>query len=226
MAFSRADILKFLTSIEPFRSLEKKDLETIADAVREKTFGKGETVFNEGETADSVWVLFKGRVQIFKYTSDGKPFAIEVLGPGELFGTLCRLGGNGRDYPCTAIASEKTSVFKILDRTFLEYYMKSPGFIRGVCSLCSERLKDVQDLRCQSQETVPYRLVTTLLRLYGVHGETIPFTKRELSQLIGATLETTFRELKELQKKGCLSSSWGKIVIKKPELLRKAADKL
>ena len=140
--------------------------------------------------------------------------------PGELFGTLCRLGGNGRVYPCEAIAAEPTIVFRILDKTFLEYYMKSPGFIRGLCSLCSDRLKDVQDLRCMGQEEVPVRIANILLRLYQVHGDEIPFTKKEISELVGTTLETTFRTLSEFQEKGLVDSGRGKILIRKPGDLR------
>lgn len=190
-----------------------------------QSFSKSETVYNEGEVADSVWVLYKGRIQVFKYTTESKALALESLGPGEMFGTLCRLGGNGRTYPCTATAAEPTQVIRILDRDFLEYYTKSPGFIRGVCSLCSDRLKDVQDLRCMGQEMVPVRIASTLLRLYQVHGADIPFTKREISELIGATLVTTFRVLSEFQKKRILSSSRGKIHILKPNDLKLVAEK-
>src|SRR5205085_2224119 len=102
----------------------------------------------------------------------------------------------------------------------LEYYMKSPGLVRGVCTLCSQRLKDVQDLRCMGQETVAVRVGSILLRLYEVHGATLPFTKKELSELSGTTIETTFRTLHQFEKKGLVTSQRGKIQIKKPEHLK------
>ena len=217
-------IQKFLGSIEPFKSLSPGDLRDIASKTREKTFQKDEAIYNEGDIADSVWIVYDGRVRVFKYTSEGKPFAIESLAGGELFGTLCRMGGNNRTYPCTAIAAEETVVLQLLDRVFLDYYTKSPGMLRGVCSLCSDRLKDVQDLRCMGQESVHIKLANILNRLYQVHGDTIPFTKKEISELIGVTLETTFRALSDLQKKGYLESQRGKILIKKPEELRSIVE--
>lgn len=225
MALSEAEVRRFLGSIQPFQALSPEDLRRLASTAKMQSFSKSETVYNEGEVADSVWVLYKGRIQVFKYTTESKALALESLGPGEMFGTLCRLGGNGRTYPCTATAAEPTQVIRILDRDFLEYYTKSPGFIRGVCSLCSDRLKDVQDLRCMGQEMVPVRIASTLLRLYQVHGADIPFTKREISELIGATLVTTFRVLSEFQKKRILSSSRGKIHILKPNDLKLVAEK-
>lgn len=218
-----AELLRFLASVQPFQALPPEDLRRVAASARLQAFAKGETIYSEGDPADSVWILYKGRVQVFKYTSAAQALAIESLGAGELFGTLCRLGGQGRTYPCTTVAASAGQAVRIPDRVFLEHYMKSPGFIRGVCSLCSERLKDVQDLRCEGQELVPVRLASTLLRLSRVHGDVLPFTKRELSELIGATLVTTFRVLADFNKRGILSSSRGKIHIKDRRRLSEAA---
>ena len=96
--------------------------------------------------------------------------------------------------------------------------------MRGVCALCSDRLKDVQDMRCLGQESVLVRVATILMRLHLVHGEIIPFTKREVSELIGATIETTFRAMSELQKKGLIISHRGKIEVRKPDEIRKLSD--
>lgn len=219
------EIQKFLSSIQPFKALSTGGLKDIASKTREKVFSKEETIFNEGDPADSVWVIYRGRVQVFKYISDGRRFAIESLGPGELFGTLCRMGGSGRNYPCTTVAAEETVALQILDKVFLEHYMKSPGMLRGICSLCSDRLKDVQDLRCMGQESVHVKLANILTRLHQVHGDTIPFTKKEISELIGVALETTFRAVADFQKKGLLASSRGKILIKKPDDIRDLMDK-
>jgi CRP-like cAMP-binding protein len=214
------EIEKFLGGIEPFRAMSLEEVRQISFRVREHSFRKGETIFTEGDPADSVWILYKGRIQVFKSVNSGKPFAVESLGAGELFGTLCRLGGQGRSYPCTAIAADRTVALRLSDKVFFESYNKSPGLVRGICALCSERLKDVQDLRCVGQESVQIRIASTLLRLLRVHGPIVPFTKREISELVGATIETTFRTLTDLQKKGVLESLRGKIRIKKPEKLK------
>src|SRR5689334_265246 len=111
---------QFLALVSPFNALPPAELDRLLPLTQEKSYGKGETIFSEGEAADSVWVLKQGRIQIFKYSSAGRPLAIESLGSKELFGTLCRLGGNGRNYPCTAVTSTDCTVLRILDRTFLD----------------------------------------------------------------------------------------------------------
>lgn len=225
MGSGAGDIQRYLASIGPFKLLAPQELMFLASSAKMKTFAKGETLYAEGDGADGVWVLRQGRIQVLKSLSDGRPFAVETLAPGELFGTLCRLGSNGRSYPCTAVAAGPVTVIWIPERAFLDHYSRSPGFVRGLCSLCSERLQDVQGLRCLGREAVPVRVAATLLRLHQVHGSTIPFTKKEISELIAAALETTFRALAALEKKGILASSRGKIHINKPEALRSIVEK-
>jgi CRP/FNR family transcriptional regulator len=191
---------------------------------RARTYGKGETIYSESDPADSVWVLVKGRIQIFKYTSQGRPLAIESIAPGELFGTLCRLGGSGRQYPCTAIASVDSEVIQISDRDFLESYNRHPALVLGVCSLCSQRLQAVQGLSCTNQEPVEKRLAMLLMSLQKKHGMVLPFTKRELAEQVGTTVETTIRVMSRFQKKGWITSSRGKLQLKSLQPIQKLVD--
>lgn len=217
-------IKAFLASIEPFKSLSPRSLALLTAAAKLKTYAKGDTIYGEGEKADGVWVLHEGRVQVLKSVSDGRPLAMETLAPGELFGTLCRLGRREKPYPCTAVAAEPSSVVWILERVFFECYRSDTGFVRGLCTLCAERLQDAQGLRCLGQESVAVRIAATLVRLEQVHGSTIPFTKKALSEIIGAALETTFRSLAEFEKSGVLTSQRGKIIINDLSALRSACE--
>jgi len=215
---------QFLSQTNPFKVLPPPELDRLATGSRSQTFGKGETVYSEGDPADSVWVLAKGRVQIFKYSTQGRPLAIESIAPGELFGTLCRLGGDGRQYPCTAIAAVDSDVIQISDKEFLASYNRFPALVLGVCSLCSQRLQAVQGLSCSSQEPVEKRLAMLLLKLKGKHGMILPFTKRELAEQVGTTVETTIRVMSRFQKNGWISSSRGKLQLKTLEPIQKLVD--
>jgi CRP/FNR family transcriptional regulator len=215
---------KFLASINPFKVLPATELDRLSMRSKNASFAKGETIYSEGDPADSVWVLAKGRIQIFKYSSEGRPLAIESIAPGELFGTLCRMGGDGRQYPCTAIASLPSEVIQIADGEFLNVYNRFPALVMGVCSLCSQRLQAVQGLSCSSQEPVEKRLAMLLLKLQKKHGSVLPFTKRELSEQAGTTVETTIRVMSRFQKKGWISSSRGQLTLKALEPIQKLTD--
>jgi len=207
-------IKTFLSQIAPFQGLPPAELERLASIAQEIKHGKNETAFTEGDEATSVWVLYSGRLEVFKYTSDGKPRAIEIIQPKDLFGTLCRMGGAGRTYPCTAIASIESVSFRIPDSIFLELFHKYPSMVTGVCTLCSNRLNMMQELTCSTQEPVEKRIVRTLFQLAKTHGNTLPYTKKQIGELSATTVETTIRTLSKFQKKKWISSSRGEIVIK------------
>jgi len=204
----------FIASIPPFKGLPKPELDRLADLAKEKTFSRGETIFTEGESAGLVWILKEGRVQIVKYSSEGKPLTIEIIQPGELFGTLCRLGGAGRPYPCTAIAQTNCTAVWLTDQTFFQLMGTQPSVLAGVCSLCSQRLTEMQGMSCSSQEPVEQRIARMLLKLKDKHGTELPFTKKEIAEMVGTTVETTFRVLSNMREKGFVGSSRGVIQLK------------
>ncbi|MFN0118463.1 MAG: Crp/Fnr family transcriptional regulator [Elusimicrobiota bacterium] len=207
-------IKHFLSAIPPFQGIPLNELEHLASTGQEVHHKKGETIFSEGDDANSVWVLSDGRLEIFKYTSDGKPHAIEIIHPRDLFGTLCRMGSNGRTYPCTAVASVDSVSFRIPDQVFLDLFHRYPSIVSGVCALCSNRLNMMQELTCSTQEPVEKRILRTLFQLTKTHGETLPYTKRQIADLSATTVETTIRTLSRFQKKKWIESSRGKIHLK------------
>lgn len=204
----------FLSTVDPFTKLPLSELDRLSSIAQEKQYEKGDAIYGEGDVADSIWVLISGRLEIFKYTSDGKPRAIESIAPRELFGTLCRIGGKGRNYPCTAVASVSSEALRLPDSVFLELFQRFPSVVTGVCSLCSQRLNMMQDLTCISQEPVEKRIVKTLLQLSQTHGAKLPFTKRQIGEFAATTVETTIRTLSEFQKKKWIESTRGQIILK------------
>lgn len=214
----------FLASIAPFKGLPTNELDRLASIAQEIKHSKDETVFSEGDEATSVWILFRGRLQVFKYTSDGKPRAIEVINPTDLYGTLCRMGSDGRTYPCTAVASVDSISYRIPDSVFLELFHKYGSMVTGVCTLCSNRLNQMQDLTCSTQEPVEKRIIRTLFQLRNTHGDVLPYTKKQIGELSATTVETTIRTLSRFQKVKWISSSRGEIVLKNKTKLQALLD--
>ncbi len=207
-------IRSFLSNVDPFKGLPAAEMDRLVSSMQEIRSTKGEIVFTEGDEAASVWVLFDGRLEIFKYTSDGKPRAIEIIQPRELYGTLCRLGSNGRAYPCTAVASVDSLSFRIPDSIFLDVFQRNPSMVTGVCALCSNRLNMMQELTCSTQEPVEKRILRTLFQLSIKHGNVLPYTKKQIGELSATTVETAIRTLSKFQKKNWIASARGKITLK------------
>lgn len=204
----------FLATVEPFTRLSGLDLDGLASMVREVAHVKGETVYSEGDEAHSVWILKTGRLEIFKYSTDGKPTAIESIMPKALYGMYCRIGNAQCAYPCTAVAAVESTSICIPDKVFWNIFERNPMFVTGICTLCSQRLSGMQDLVSAAHEPVHKRIVKTLVNLSRKNGPTLAFTKREIAELSSTTVETTIRTLSAFEKKRWISSERGQITLR------------
>jgi NADH dehydrogenase len=63
----------------------------------------GETVFEEGDTGDSLFTIIAGQVEVLK-RFDGEPRLVGQLGPGQYFGEMALLGRGPRSAGARALA--------------------------------------------------------------------------------------------------------------------------
>ena len=104
---------------------------------------KGEYIFREGEPADVMYMIHKGRVQISKGigTFDEK---IRVLGEGEFIGEMAVINLLPRS--ATAVALEDCVLIKMDRQSFQETVRKNHEFAINVIQLLSDRLRETDEL--------------------------------------------------------------------------------
>ena len=56
------------------------------------TYRKGQIVFSQGDPADEVFYIQKGKVKITVISEQGKEAVVAILGPNEFFGEACLAG--------------------------------------------------------------------------------------------------------------------------------------
>ena len=92
----------------------------------------------------------------------------------------------------------------------------NPALARQACQLCAQRLSELQQLLCLSQEPAEFRIAASLHRAFLVHGAKVPLTRKEIARQVGTTIETVFRVLAAFRKHGWVDTSSGSILIKDP----------
>ena len=86
------------------------------------SFARNNVVFSQGDLADSVFHLDKGKVKLTVVSSGGKEAVIAVLGPSDFFGEGClagqplRMGRATALSDCSMLRLEKASVIEALHR--------------------------------------------------------------------------------------------------------------
>ena len=67
------------------------------------TFRKNETVFSQGDAADTVFYIQRGRVKVVVLSEQGKEAVVGILEPGQFFGEGCLTGNPLRISTTTAL---------------------------------------------------------------------------------------------------------------------------
>src|SRR5215475_5625745 len=68
-------------------------------------YRRGDVIFEKGDPATSLYVVFSGRVAIVARAADGRESVISVLGPGALFGEMSLFDGGMRSANARALTS-------------------------------------------------------------------------------------------------------------------------
>ena len=87
-----------LQRVPLFAGLERKELESIAASMRERTFPAGDTVTQEGAGGAGFFVVENGEAEV---TVHGEPRG--SIGPGDYFGEIALLTGSDRTATITAV---------------------------------------------------------------------------------------------------------------------------
>src|SRR5437016_11503812 len=109
---SSRDVVELLARVPVFSTLERTDLERIAQLAVPRSFAAGEVVFREGDSSDTCYVVRKGRARAIRTHHDGRTLTLARFGPGDIFGELALFEDERRS--ATVEAIEATSVVAVL----------------------------------------------------------------------------------------------------------------
>ena len=82
----------YLSDIELFEDLSPKEMEELDRITTMSTVKKGKVFYRPEETGEVLFILKRGRVQLYRISPEGKKLVIASLGPGTLFGEMALLG--------------------------------------------------------------------------------------------------------------------------------------
>lgn len=86
----------FLEKADLFSNLEKGELRYLAELLQPKEYAKGQIVIQQGDFGDSMYIIFKGEVDVLIRNQEGAESVIGHLKEGDLFGEIALLTGSPR----------------------------------------------------------------------------------------------------------------------------------
>jgi CRP/FNR family transcriptional regulator, cyclic AMP receptor protein len=180
-------------------------------------FQKDEVVFAQGDVANTVFYIQRGRVKIVVISEQGKEAVVGILGPGQFFGEGCMNGHSLRI--ATTTAMEQCLITSITKAAMLAALHDQPKFSELFMSyLLTRNSRIEEDLIDQLFNSSEKRLARLLLLLanFGKEGSPQPISpnisQETLAEMIGTTRSRVSFFMNKFRKLGFISYN-GKIEV-------------
>jgi CRP-like cAMP-binding protein len=206
--------------VKPLAAIKKNGfdsdtfLATIGDGRKMLSFAKKQKVFTQGDTADAVFYVQKGKVKLTVVSQAGKEATIAIVGEGYFFGEgslagqLLRMGSAEAMTDCEILRVDKKAMMDVLHRepSFSEMF---------VAYLLARNVRYEEDLVDQLFNSSEKRLARVLLLLahFGKDGtpETVvPKVSQEtLAEMVGTTRSRVSFFMNRFRKLGFIDYAGG-----------------
>ncbi len=225
--------LELLKGVDLFSTLDDKQLASMGEMMRDKTYKKNEIIILEVDDPDpALFVIAEGQVKVSLTSEDGREAIIALLKEGDFFGEMALLDGEPRS--ATVKAVDDSHVFIIRREDFLQYMKHKPELAMTLLSEMSRRLRKTnRQISSLAMMRVCGRLAGTLLQIMeekGIRSKTKEGriitvihdrpTHQTLAEMSGTSRETVSRMLKHLQDKGYVAINGKDLFILQEEHLR------
>jgi CRP/FNR family cyclic AMP-dependent transcriptional regulator len=187
-------------------ALAPETLREIAAAGVIRTYPKNTVIINEGEVADSLFIVLSGRMKVYASNAAGREVVIAFHGPGEYVGEMS-LDGSPRS--ASVMTVEPTTCAVVNRSSFREFLLAHPEFAMNLIEKLIQRVRaTTENVKSLALSDVYGRLVKLLLAL-AVEREgriIVPerLTQQDIAERVGASRDMISRLLKDLVAGGYL----------------------
>jgi len=213
----------YLSAMAIFRDLSRDELMEIERATTMITCPAGRIFYIPGETGEVLFLLKKGRVQIYCLSPEGHKLTIKILEPLTFFGEMALLGQ--RMYRTFAEALEDCVICVMSRQDVFRLLLSKPSVASRICEELAGRLMEREkQLEEMAFKSVPARLAALLLGLADETGEVSGYSHQALAELLGVYRETVTSTLDAFKARGAIEIGRKRIRLVDRKALAAIAD--
>jgi CRP/FNR family cyclic AMP-dependent transcriptional regulator len=199
---------------EPPRFNPKIFLAKVSNGKTMLTSPKRQIIFSQGDAADAVFYIQKGRIKLSTLSQEGKEAVVAILEPGNFLGEGCLAG----QLVCmtTATSLENSTLVRIDKQAMIDTLHNEPTFTElFLAYLLARNIRIEEDLVDQLFNSSEKRLARVLLLMahFGKEGKPeaiIPKVSQEvLAEMIGTTRSRVSFFMNKFRKLGFLDYNGG-----------------
>ena len=149
--YRRRALENHLRGVPMFADLSPEFIGRLKERVELQRFAPGQVIVQQGDTADSFYLVRIGFVKVSENYPGGE-MVLAYLSRGDYFGEIGLLGGGDRAATCTAL--DHVELVRISGDDFRDMVAKFPGIRAGLEAVAAER-RAVNQRRLQMLGSVP-----------------------------------------------------------------------
>jgi CRP/FNR family cyclic AMP-dependent transcriptional regulator len=207
------------------QQLPDADRAALLDAGTPFRFEDDQILLVQGDAGDFLYVLTSGLVKVIVAAVSGVQTTLAIRSRGDLVGEFALLDNKPRT--ATARAAGPVTALRVGGAAFLGVAGRSPAAQAAVTRYLLAKMRAASD-RCAAERIwdARERLAQVLYELGEQHAQPdadgmirVPITQSELGDLAGVAVSTAERVLKELRKRGAVSTRYREITIRDMDYL-------
>jgi CRP-like cAMP-binding protein len=194
------DPKSFLAKVGEGRSIER--------------FGKDQIVFSQGDTANAIFYIQKGKAKVTVVSKQGKEAVVAILAADEFFGEGCLAGQAQRIATVTAMTD--SVIMRLEKAAVVDVIHREPAFSEMfIAHLLGRTIRIEADLVDQLFNSSEKRLARMLLLLanFGKEGKPEPIiakiSQETLAEMIGTTRSRVSFFMNKFRKLGLIDYNGG-----------------
>lgn len=212
-------------NIELLKGLRRKEIDLIFAAAKRRRFYAKAVMTYQGEPADQLMLLWKGRARYFFETPNGRKLILMWITPGDIFGGAA-LVSRPSNYLVSTEAVRDCVVLVWDGPTIQALARRFPQLFENAIFLAADYISwYVAAHAALASKTARERLAHVLVELAPTIGRKIAggleldVTNEELAYSANITPYTASRMVSEWQRSGAIRKHRGKILLRSPERL-------
>lgn len=187
-----------------FNHLEDDQMDKIMYTTQSVAFEKGSIIYRAEEESDTLYIVNKGRVRIYRLAESGKEQVVRVLEPGDFTGEMALFSPENTKHESYAEAMMDTKICMIKRSDLQEFLLKYPSISLKILNELSQRLgQSEKQMTRFATEKVETRIALFLAECLDSETNTmeftLPMTKKDLASYLGTTPETLSRKFGDLE---------------------------
>ena len=204
--------------LDLFKDLRPDDFSGADVLVREVSFETWQTVFDQKDTSNDLYVLISGHIVAMFLSAEGKEIIFSRFPNGGYFGELAALDGAPRSL--AVVAKSESRVLVVKREFFLWMYNNIPTFHNRIVQGLINSVRALTDRQMEiATLTVEERVAGFLFRFAAERNALrqtlltdVP-THAEIAASVGANREMVSRAVSKLNKRGLIQSSRQQLTI-------------